>query len=167
MFPRASLGVGTDLLRFPLMPDVNDPCLGCAIVGGITRPAGGIIFRAPGLVLHGVASPTPMPGWVVISSERHARALYDLEDAVARELGSLAARVMRAQREALRAEHVYAFAIGDVLHHFHLHLIPRFAQTPERLWGRAAFDAPASDHRPVQELEDAARALGAALLASP
>ncbi|HYH95282.1 HIT family protein [Hyalangium sp.] len=145
------------------MSDVNSPCLGCAIVSGATRPVGGIIARAPGLVLHGVAAPSPVPGWVVISSERHARALYDLEEAEARELGTFAARVMRAQRQALGAEHAYAFAMGDVLRHFHLHLVPRFPDTPRHLWGRAVFDAPPSDHRPPEELEAAAKTLAAAL----
>ncbi|ABF89995.1 conserved hypothetical protein [Myxococcus xanthus DK 1622] len=147
----------------PDVLDVNDPCLGCAIVRGETRPVGGVIARAPGLVLHGVAGPSPVPGWVVISSARHVRAWYDLEPDAASELGPFAARVMRAQREVLGAEHAYAFAIGDVLRHFHLHLVPRYSQTPQRLWGRAAFDAPASDHLPAQELEAAAQALAAAL----
>jgi len=149
------------------MSDVNDPCLACAIVSGTTRPVGGLLARAPGLVLHGVAAPSPVPGWVVISSERHVRALYDLEESTARELGAFAARVMRAQRQALGAEHAYAFAIGDVLRHFHLHLVPRFPDTPPHLWGRAAFDAPASAHRSSEELEAAARTLAAALATGP
>jgi diadenosine tetraphosphate (Ap4A) HIT family hydrolase len=149
------------------MSDVNDPCLGCAIVSGAHRPVGGIIARAPGLVLHGVAAPSPVPGWVVLSSERHARALYDLDEAAARELGPFAARVMRAQLGTLGAEHAYAFAIGDVLRHFHLHLVPRFPSTPSRLWGRAVFDAPPADHRSPEELEAAARSLAAALAAGP
>ncbi|MCP3136373.1 HIT family protein [Pyxidicoccus xibeiensis] len=145
------------------MSDVNDPCLGCAIVRGDTRPVGGVLARAPGLVLHGIAGPSPVPGWVVISSERHVRAWYDLDEEPAHEMGPFAARVMRAQREVLGAEHAYAFAIGDVLRHFHLHLVPRFAQTPQRLWGRAAFDATSADHLPAEELEAAARLLAAAL----
>jgi histidine triad (HIT) family protein len=148
------------------MSDVNDPCLGCAIVSGSSRPVGGLLARAPGLVLHGVAAPRPFPGWVVISSERHVRGLYDLEEATARELGAFTARVMRAQRQALGAEHVYAFAIGDVLRHFHLHLVPRFPGTPRHLWGRSVFDAPASEHRSAEELEAAAHTLAAALAPS-
>ncbi|MBJ6760297.1 HIT family protein [Myxococcaceae bacterium JPH2] len=145
------------------MSDVNSPCLGCAIVSGTTHPVGGVLARAPGWVLHGVAGPSPVPGWVVLSSERHVRGWYDLEDDVARELGPLTAKVMRAQRAVLGAEHVYAFAIGDVLRHFHLHLVPRYADTPQRLWGRAAFDALPGDHLAVEELEAAARTLAAAL----
>ncbi len=147
----------------PDVLDVNDPCLACAIVRGATRPVGGVIARAHGLVLHGVAGPSPVPGWVVLSSERHVRGWYDLPPDAASELGPFAARVMRAQREVLGAEHAYAFAIGDVLRHFHLHLVPRYPQTPQRLWGRAVFDAPAADHLPAPALEDAARALSAAL----
>jgi diadenosine tetraphosphate (Ap4A) HIT family hydrolase len=145
------------------MSDVNEPCLGCAIVSGTTRPAGGVITRAPGLVLHGVAAPSPVRGWVVISSERHVRGLYDLDEPTARELGALAVRVMRAQREVLGAEHAYAFAIGDVLRHLHLHLVPRFVDTPPRLWGRAVFDAAPAEHLAVEELEAAARTLASAL----
>ncbi|MDC0711185.1 HIT family protein [Stigmatella sp. ncwal1] len=145
------------------MADVNEPCLGCAVVGGATRPVGGVLARAPGLVVHGVAGPSPLPGWLVISSERHVRAWYELDEEAARELGPLAARVMRAQREVLGAEHAYAFAIGDVLRHFHLHLVPRFAQTPRRLWGRGAFDATEADHLPAGALEAAAQALAGAL----
>ena len=143
--------------------DVNDPCLGCAVVAGGVRPVGGVLARSAGLVLHGVASPTPLPGWVVLTSVRHARALYDLEEETARELGPFAARVMRAQREVLGAEHAYAFAIGDVLRHFHLHLVPRYAHTPRRLWGRGAFDAGPEEARGEAEVEAAARALAAAL----
>lgn len=149
------------------MPDVNDPCLGCAVVGGTTRPVGGILARSPGLVLHGVAGPSPVPGWVVISSERHVRGLYDLDEPTARELGAFAARVMRAQRQALGAEHAYAFAIGDVLRHFHLHLVPRYRDTPPHLWGRAVFEASAQEHRPAEELEAAARILAQALASEP
>lgn len=143
--------------------DVNDPCLGCAVVEGSHRPVGGVLARSAGLVLHGVASPSPLPGWVVLTSVRHARALYDLDEEAARELGPFAARVMRAQREVLGAEHAYAFAIGDVLRHFHLHLVPRYRDTPQRLWGRGVFDATAADWRPAAELEAAARQLASAL----
>ncbi|RKH55250.1 HIT family protein [Corallococcus llansteffanensis] len=145
------------------MSDVNAPCLGCAIVRGDTHTTGGVLARAPGFVLHAVASPSPVPGWVVLTSEEHVRGWYDLEEAASRELGPFTARVMRAQREVLGAEHVYAFAIGDVLRHFHLHLVPRFADTPPHLRGRGAFDAAPGEHLPPERLEAAALRLAAAL----
>ncbi len=114
-------------------------------------------------MLHAIADPSPIPGWLVLTSERHARAWYDLDDAELAALGPLAARVMAAQRAALGAEHVYAFAIGDVLHHFHLHLVPRYADTPERLRGRRCFEATAADFLPDDEVAAAAAAVARAL----
>jgi len=63
----------------------------------------------------------------------------------------------------LGAEHVYAFAIGDVLRHFHLHLVPRYASTPERLRGRRCFDGRPEDALPADVLAAAARTVGRAL----
>src|SRR5512138_824543 len=113
------------------MADLNHPCLACRIVAGDVRPAGGIVWRGDGLTVHALAEPCPIAGWLVLTSDRHARALYDLEPG------------------ALGAEHVYALAIGDALHHFHVHLVPRFADTPLRLRGTGCFEARPDDALPA------------------
>lgn len=141
-------------------------CIGCEIVHGARVPAGGVLLRDGGFALHALADPTPVRGWLVLTSERHARAWYDLDAAEAAALGPLAARVMAAQRAVLGAEHVYAFAIGDALPHFHLHLVPRFAETPDRLRGRRCFEGRPEDMLSEAAAEAAARAVGAALVAS-
>jgi len=143
--------------------DANTSCLACRIVAGEARPAGGIVWRGDGLTVHAFADPCPIPGWLVVTSDRHARALYDLAPAELAAVGPLAARVMNAQRSALGAEHVYALALGDVLLHFHLHLVPRFADTPPRLRGRGAFDARPEDALPAWRLVAAAEAVRRAL----
>jgi diadenosine tetraphosphate (Ap4A) HIT family hydrolase len=142
------------------------PCAACDLLRGARQAPGGVLARASGFALHALLDPSPIAGWVVLTSERHARAWYDLDAAELAALGPLAARVMAAQRAALGAEHVYAFAIGDVLHHFHLHLVPRFAGTPARLRGRGCFDARPEDLRPEAELAAAARTVAAALEAA-
>jgi diadenosine tetraphosphate (Ap4A) HIT family hydrolase len=139
------------------------PCLACDVVRGARVLPGGILVREGGLVLHVLADPSPLRGWVVLTSERHARAWYDLGARELAALGPLAARVMAAQQSALGAEHVYAFAIGDLLPHFHLHLVPRFADTPERLRGRRCFEARPEDLLPEAEIARAARAVADAL----
>lgn len=138
-------------------------CPACSFVSRENRPPGGILLREGGFLLHGIAGPTPVPGWAVLTSERHVRGVYELSDDEWRALGPLIARVMRAQKSALGAEHVYLFAIGDVLHHAHLHLVPRYADTPERLRGRGAFDARPEEHLSADQVERALETLRLAL----
>jgi len=143
--------------------NVREPCLACDVVSGSRPVPGGVLLREEGLVLHAFAGETPLRGWLVLTSERHVRAWYDLPQGELAALGPLAARVMNAQRRVLGAEHVYAFAIGDALRHFHLHLVPRYADTPERLRGRGAFDPRPEDALPEEAAVEAVRAVAARL----
>ena len=144
-----------------------ESCVGCEVAAGTRTVPGGVLLREDGFVLHALADPSPLRGWLVLTSERHVRAWYDLPPAEAAALGPLAARVMAAQRAVLGAEHVYAFAIGDVLPHFHLHLVPRYADTPERLRGRRCFEGRPVDLLPDGELASAARRVADALRTAP
>jgi diadenosine tetraphosphate (Ap4A) HIT family hydrolase len=141
-------------------------CPACDLLAGQRSPPGGVVWRGDGLALHALDGPSPLAGWLVLSAERHCRAWYDLDAGVAAALGPVAQRVMRAQREVLGAEHVYAFAIGDVLHHFHLHLVPRYPETPAHLRGRGCFEGTAEEMLPAERLAEAARRVGAALVAA-
>lgn len=138
-------------------------CLACELVSGTRQAPGGVLLRRDGFILHAVAQHTPVGGWLVLTSERHARAWYELTAEESAAVGALTREVMRAQREALGAEHVYAFAIGDVLQHFHLHLVPRFAQTPQRFRGRGVFDAKPEDGLSDVEVAAAAQRIATAL----
>jgi diadenosine tetraphosphate (Ap4A) HIT family hydrolase len=137
--------------------------MACELLAGRRTVPGGLVWRGGGLALHALDGPCPIPGWLVLTAERHCRALYDLDDEAAASLGPIARRVAAAQRGALGAEHVYAFAIGDVLHHFHLHLVPRYADTPARLRGRACFDARPEDALPGWQVVAAVEAVRRAL----
>ena len=94
------------------------------------------------------------------SKPRPDNAIYELSADESSALGTLMAEVMRAQREALGAEHVYAFQIADQVQHCHVHLVPRFADTPDRLRGTRCFDARPEDALPDSELVRAAEAVG-------
>jgi diadenosine tetraphosphate (Ap4A) HIT family hydrolase len=141
----------------------EERCLACAVVAGRHPVPGGVVHRESGFALHALADRTPLRGWLVLTSERHARAWPDLTPEALLALGPLAARVMAAQRSALGAEHVYAFSIGDAVRHFHLHLVPRYEATPERLRGRRCFDGTPDDALPDEEAAAAARLVAAAL----
>src|SRR5262245_15295329 len=135
------------------------PCVACEIVAGRLVPPGGVVARWPGFHLHAIAGTTPVRGWLVLTVDRHVRGLYDLDDAQAARLGVLAAGVERAQREALGAEHVYTALFAEQVPHLHVHLIPRYADTPERLRGPRVFLAPPEDALPLDAVTAAASAV--------
>jgi histidine triad (HIT) family protein len=74
-------------------------------------------------------------GWCFVEPRRHAPGLADLTDAEARAIGWLVARLSRALKAELNAEHVYAFVIGHHVPHLHVHLIPRHPGAPREYWG--------------------------------
>ena len=140
-------------------------CVQCDVVSGAKTPLGGLVLETPLFVAHGILAGTPLPGWLVLAPKRHARWWWEMSDEEARELGVLAKKLLLAQREALGAVHAYEVALGDVLHHMHLHLVPRFEDTPKSLWGRAAFDSKPEQHLAdeavLRAIEAVKRAVGA------
>jgi diadenosine tetraphosphate (Ap4A) HIT family hydrolase len=141
----------------------HEGCLACAVTAGRHPVPGGLVHRESGFALHALADPSPLRGWLVLTSERHVRAWPDLAPDALVAIGPLAARVMSAQRSVLGAEHVYVFSIGDAVRHFHLHLVPRYSDTPGRLWGRRCFEGTPADAIPEQEAAAAAQAVASAL----
>jgi len=138
-------------------------CLACDIVAGRVTPTGGVLARWPGFHLHAIFAPTPVRGWLVLTPDRHVRGLYDLSDDEAARYAVLAARTQRAQREALGAAHVYAAVFAESVPHVHMHLIPRYDDTPERLRGPRVFLASPQDALPPDAVAAAAQAVAARL----
>jgi len=67
-------------------------CAACDLLAGGHAVPGGIVWREGGLALHALDGPSPLPGWLVLTAERHARALYDLDAAATAVLGPLVQR---------------------------------------------------------------------------
>jgi diadenosine tetraphosphate (Ap4A) HIT family hydrolase len=74
----------------------------------------------------------------MVEPKRHARGLGDLSDDEAAAIGRLANRLARVLKEAEGAEHVYAFVFGAAIPHLHVHLAPRYPNTPREFWDRAS-----------------------------
>jgi len=72
------------------------------------------------------------PGHVLVAVKRHAQDLYALEDAQAAAVARAVARVARAIRAAFAPEGLSVYqangaAAGQTVFHYHVHLVPRFA----------------------------------------
>ena len=94
-------------------------------------------------------------GYIMIDSKRHAEGLGALTDEEAGAVGEWANRVSRALRERQGVDHVYAFVHGDHVPHFHLHVVPRYADTPEAyrhpLAAAASPTAPKGGDKEIEE----------------
>jgi histidine triad (HIT) family protein len=76
-------------------------------------------------------------GHLVVEPRRHAPGWADLTDAEAGAVGRWCARASRALLSVTDAERVYSAVIGHGVPHLHVHLIPRYPQTPsEYEWHR-------------------------------
>lgn len=94
-------------------------------------------------------------GWCFVEPRRHAPGLADLTETEAQAIGALVARLSRALKAELNAEHVYAFVIGDRVPHLHVHVIVRHPGAPQEYWGVRVDewpDAPMGDEAEITAL---------------
>jgi diadenosine tetraphosphate (Ap4A) HIT family hydrolase len=97
-------------------------------------------------VVHAPIGGCPLPGWLVVAPRRHVEALTELSPSERAELFALGGRLDQLLREVLGAQKVYLAIFAEVVAHTHLHVIPRFADTPADLRGPRCFLATPDRH---------------------
>ncbi|WP_077619437.1 HIT family protein [Bacillus sinesaloumensis] len=95
-------------------------------------------------------------GHIMIDLKRHAPSLADMTTEEAKAFGLIVAKVSRALKETENADHVYALVSGDAVPHLHMHLIPRYPDTPKEYWGPGAVydwpDAPKGNNEQIMQV---------------
>lgn len=116
--------------------DPSLPCFACEKHRQGEAVVGGVVYEDTLVYAGHVNAATPAyRGWLVVEPKRHAPGLGDLTDDEAGAVGRLSNRLARVLKEAEGAEHVYAFVFGDGVPHLHVHLAPRYPNTPIEFWG--------------------------------
>ena len=110
-----------------LPSQVDGQCVFCAIAQG-RQPAS--IVADEGDVLAFCDIQPVAPGHLLVVPRAHAEGLADLPDADGRAMWSMAQRLARAVRRAVRCDGVNLFladgaAAGQEISHVHLHVVPR------------------------------------------
>jgi diadenosine tetraphosphate (Ap4A) HIT family hydrolase len=116
---------------------VTEPCPECQALAGGTLPQ----HRKGPFVVHARLEPGPVPGWMVVAPRRHVEQIDDLSAAEQALFGPLLAEVAQALRAETPAAKVYVSAFGEVLPHFHVHVIARPPGLPAEEHGAALFAA--------------------------
>jgi diadenosine tetraphosphate (Ap4A) HIT family hydrolase len=93
-------------------------------------------------------------GHLLLESVRHVTDPAELNDAEAAGMGRLVRDAVLLLKNRLGAEHVYLFRINDKVPHLHLHLIPRYADTPPEFRGLKILEWP---ERPALQREEITR----------
>jgi histidine triad (HIT) family protein len=112
-------------------------CLVCREISGEIQVPGGpiledeLVFGFHVLDVEGTGEPVYL-GHTMVSPKRHAPGLADVTDGEAAALGVAAARISRAL-VAEGADHVFSAVIGTGVLHLHVHLVPRYPDTPRDL----------------------------------
>lgn len=91
-------------------------------------------------------------GYLIVEQKRHIPGLAEQTDEEAQALGLLVARLSRALKASEGAEHVYLFVFGDHVPHLHLHLVPRYPETPRTYWGTRVDEWPDAPRGDVAEV---------------
>jgi diadenosine tetraphosphate (Ap4A) HIT family hydrolase len=74
-------------------------------------------------------------GHIMIDLKRHAPSLGDMTTEEAKAFGVVMARVSKGLKETENAEHIYSLVSGNSVPHLHMHIIPRYPNTPQENWG--------------------------------
>jgi diadenosine tetraphosphate (Ap4A) HIT family hydrolase len=83
--------------------------------------------------------PPPVPGWLVLAPLRHVEQWDALDETERREIGPLVAEVAAALRAETPTARVYVSAFGEVLPHFHVHVVARPPELPAEMHGPRVF----------------------------
>jgi diadenosine tetraphosphate (Ap4A) HIT family hydrolase len=114
------------------MADNPTPCGVCALVA-----RGAPLFENEHWQLRHADAPYGVAGWMMLLSRRHVAGPAHFDDREAADFGLTLRRTSSALLQASGALRVYLAAMGESHPHFHCHLVPRMAETPNgvKAWG--------------------------------
>jgi diadenosine tetraphosphate (Ap4A) HIT family hydrolase len=120
----------------------SEGCLTCRFNRGEIATPGGTIYRDALWCLEHMGESIPIEGWLVLKPMRHVEAFADLSEEEAVAFGPLTRRITQAMTEVLRPVKIYLsmFMEAQAFAHLHVHLIPRFADTPPERRGPGEFE---------------------------
>lgn len=123
--------------------------------GEITVP-GGCIFENEFVYVGHIGSSDNLVylGYLIVDLKRHAAGFGDLTEEESQMIGSTLNRVGKALKDVLNAEHIYCYVQGDAFPHFHVHVIPRYPNTPKEFWDPMSLRNWIEAHGGVDEIEE-------------
>lgn len=98
-------------------------------------------------------------GYLLIETRRHIRDFPEMNAEEAAALGELIQKGSALIQNKMGAEHVYLFRINDKVAHLHLHLAPRYPNTPKEFWGMKVSEWTGNPKVDLQGIQETSRLL--------
>jgi diadenosine tetraphosphate (Ap4A) HIT family hydrolase len=86
------------------------------------------------------SAPFGVPGWMMLISRRHVAGPAHFNDEEAAIFGLALRHFERVLEEVTGALRIYTAAMGESSHHFHAHMVPRYASMPKNASAWGVFD---------------------------
>jgi diadenosine tetraphosphate (Ap4A) HIT family hydrolase len=142
-------------------------CLVCQEIAGEVPVPGGLVweeelavaFHVPPLPARG----DPYLGHLLVVTRRHVAGLADLSEGEGAAIGRGAALLARALVAAAGATWVHSGVVGTSVPHFHLHLLPRYPETPPEVAWHAVDEWAGARHGAAEAVIDLTTRLRAGL----
>lgn len=81
-------------------------------------------------------------GWIILETKRHIAGWEELNDEEASEVGKYTSIIAKFLMLILDVDKIYTFVLGHHVDHFHIHIVPRYINTPVEYWGLAVDEWP-------------------------
>jgi histidine triad (HIT) family protein len=134
---------------------LGETCFICEKHKGMIKTTGTTIYEDPYIYVGHIdrgEKPTYL-GHIMIDLKRHAPSLGDMTIKEASAFGIVMAKVSKALKQSEKAEHVYALVSGNSVPHLHMHVIPRYPNTPQEFWGPMdVYDWPEAPFGYIEEI---------------
>jgi histidine triad (HIT) family protein len=112
----------------------------CGVCRRLAAPESAPLFENELWQLHPIEAPAGVPGWMVLYAKRHIPGAPQLSDGEAHSLGPTLRHLTARLLEVTGALRIYLAAMGESSPHFHMHLVPRYAEMPKAAKGWSVFD---------------------------
>src|SRR5271154_1309465 len=115
-----------------------DSCAVCASLSGPGRKEP--LFENELWHVRHAAAPFGVPGWMMLISRRHVAGPASFNEEEAESFGLALRHFERVLEEVTGALRIYTAAMGESSHHFHAHMVPRYATMPKGATAWGVFD---------------------------
>ena len=112
----------------------------CGVCRRLAAPESAPLFENELWQVHPIEAPAGVPGWMVLYAKRHVPGAPQLSDAEAHSLGPTLRHLTARLLDVTGALRIYLAAMGESSPHFHMHLVPRYAEMPKAAKGWSVFD---------------------------